>query len=259
MSRLIRIELLKIRTTRLSYGLLATATGLTALLTVLRAATAGTGKAAPLYTATGLTRTLTVSGFALLIAIVFGATVSSGEFRHNTATSTYLATPNRAQVLVAKLIAAAGVGLLFGAGAFAAGTAVALTFVAAHGYHVTLSASTIIGYGAGAILAGCLLAAFGVALGTLVRGQLGVVIGVLVWGFFVESILGGVFNQIGAYLPFTAATTLAGAKLGGGGFGFAGSSSATPLPFIAAVALIAALAGLISTIASHTTLRADIT
>jgi ABC-type transport system involved in multi-copper enzyme maturation permease subunit len=259
MSRLIRIELLKIRTTRLSYGLLATATGLTALLTVLRAATAGTGKAPPLYTAIGLTRALTVSGFALLIAIVFGATVSSGEFRHNTATSTYLATPNRAHVLVAKLIAAAGAGLLFGAGAFTASTAVTLTFVAAHGYHVTLSASTIIGYGAGAILAGGLLAAFGVALGTLVRGQLGVVIGVLVWGFFVESILGGVFNQIGPYLPFTAATTLAGAKLGGGGFGFAGSSTATPLPFIAAAALIAALAGLISTVASHTTLRADIT
>jgi hypothetical protein len=48
MSRLIRVELLKIRSTRLTYGLLAAAIGLTALLTVLRAATAGTGNTPPI-------------------------------------------------------------------------------------------------------------------------------------------------------------------------------------------------------------------
>ena len=70
---------------------------------------------------------------------------------------------------------------------------------------------------------------------------------------------GGVYNQIGPYLPFTAATTLSGAKLGGGGFGYAGSSTATPLPFIAAVALILAIAAAIAAIAARTTLRGDIT
>jgi ABC-type transport system involved in multi-copper enzyme maturation permease subunit len=259
MNKLIRIELLKIRTTRLTYGLLATAAGLTALLTVLRAATAGTGHAQPLYTAAGLTTVLTVIGFALLITTVFGVTVSSGEFRHNTATATYLAAPNRSRVMIAKMLAAAGVGLVFGGAGVAATTAVALVFVATHGYHVALGAGTILGYGAGAILAAALLAAVGVALGTLIRAQLGAVIGVFVWAFFIESILGGVFNQIGPYLPFTAATTLAGAKLGGGGFGFAGSSTATSLPLIAAAALIATVAALLSTIAARTTLRADIT
>ena len=258
MSRLIRVELLKIRTTRLTYGLLATATGLTALLTVLRAATAGTGHTQPIYTATGLTRVLTVIGFAFLISVIFGATVSSGEFRHSTATVTYLAFPNRARVLIAKLVAAAAFGLAFGATGFAASTAVALIFVASHGYHVALSARTIIGDGAGAMLATGLLAAVGVALGTLIRAQLGVVIGTLIWTVFVESILGGVFNQIGPYLPFTAATTLAGAKLGGGGFGYSGASTAAPLPFIAAAGLIVAIAVAISTIATRTTLRADI-
>ena len=42
MTRLIRVELLKIRTTRLSYGLLATGAGLTALFSVLEASRAGT-------------------------------------------------------------------------------------------------------------------------------------------------------------------------------------------------------------------------
>jgi ABC-2 type transport system permease protein len=258
MKRPIRVELEKIRTTRLTYGLLATATGLSALLTVLRAAMAGHGNTEPLYTGSGLTRVLTVIGFAFLISIVFGANVSSGEFRHSTATVTYLAFPNRTDVLIAKLIAAGGFGLGFGALGFAASTAVASIFLAAHGYRFALSAGTIIGYGAGAILAAGLLAAIGVALGTLIRAQLGVVIGVFIWTVFAESILGGVINQLGPYLPFTAATTLAGAKLGGGGFGYAGASTATPLPFIAATALIAAISVLVSTIAARTSLRADI-
>jgi ABC-2 type transport system permease protein len=258
MNRLIRVELLKIRTTRLTYGLLAGATGLTALLTLLRAAMAGHGNTQPLDTGAGLTRVLTVIGFAFLISIVFGATVSSGEFRHSTATVTYLAFPNRIRVLIAKLIAAASVGLAFGAVGFAASAAVAMIFVAAHGDHVALGAGTIVGYGAGAMLASGLLAAVGVALGTLIRAQLGVVIGVFIWTIFAESILGGVINQLGPYLPFTAATTLAGAKLGGGGFGYTGSSTATPLPFIAAVALIAAIATLVSAIAARTSLRTDI-
>ncbi len=258
MSRLIRVELLKIRTTRMTYGLLATATGLTVLLTVLRAATAGTGNTPPIYTAAGLTRVLTVIGFAFLISIIFGATVSSGEFRHSTATVTYLAFPNRARVLIAKLAAAAGVGLAFGGLAFAVSTTVALIFVAANHYHVALSTGTIIGDGAGATIATGLLAALGVALGTLIRSQLAVAIGTFIWTVFAESILGGVFNQAGPYLPFTAATTLAGAKLGGGGFGYGGSSTATPLPFIAAAALILAVATAISTVAAQTTLRADV-
>jgi hypothetical protein len=76
---------------------------------------------------------------------------------------------------------------------------------------------------------------------------------------FGEWILGGVYNQIGPYLPFTAATTLAGAKLGGGGFGFTGGSTATPLPFIAATVLVLVVAAGIAAIAERTTLRADIT
>lgn len=114
MTRLVRIELLKLRTTRLTYGLLALAAALTALDAILRAARAGHGKLAPLSTATGLASVLTVTGFAMIIACVLGVTVSSGEFRHQTATLTYLEFPRRSRVLVAKLIAAALVGLVFG-------------------------------------------------------------------------------------------------------------------------------------------------
>src|SRR5450755_2170826 len=140
MTRLVRIELLKLRTTRLTYGLLALAAALTALDAVLRAARAGHGKLAPLSTATGLTSVLTVTGFAMIIACVLGVTVSSGEFHHQTAALTYLEFPRRSRVLVAKLIAAALAGLVFGLIGSAVTTGIGLAFAAGHGYPVALRA-----------------------------------------------------------------------------------------------------------------------
>src|SRR6266702_2398340 len=90
MTRLVRTELLKLRTTRMNYGLLAAAGALTALISVLIASRAGH--------AVGLG----------------GVIVSVGEFRHGTATPTYLAGPHRNRVMIAKIVAAALVGLAFG-------------------------------------------------------------------------------------------------------------------------------------------------
>jgi ABC-2 type transport system permease protein len=259
MIRLIRIELLKLRTTRLSYGLLGLAAGLTALDAVLRNARAGSGKLAPLSTGAGLTNVLTVTGFALLVAAILGVTISSGEFRHQTATLTYTEVPNRVRVLLAKAFAAVMVGLVFGAVGTAIATGIALAFVAAHGYPIALAGGTMARFAGGAALGGALLAAVGVGLGSLVRGQLGAVIGLFAWAFFLEPIVGGLFNDIGPYLPFTATTTIAGSRLGGGGFGYAGSSTASALPLIGAVALVTGVAVVLALTAARTTVRRDIT
>jgi ABC-2 type transport system permease protein len=258
MIRLIRVESLKLRTTRLTYGLLALAAGLTALDTLLRAARAGNGRLPPLDTASGLARPLTVTGFAMLMAWVLGITVSSGEFRHNTATLTYLSFPHRARVLVAKAVGAFGAGMIFGAVGATTATGVSIAFVFGHGYRLALPGGTIARDAAGAVFGAGLLAAVGVALGSLIRAQIGAVIGAFVWAFVVETVVGGLFNSIGPYLPFTAATTLAGSPLGGGGFGFSGSSTATPLRFAVAAALVAGVALLISVVAAKTTLQRDI-
>jgi ABC-2 type transport system permease protein len=258
-TRLIRIELLKLRTTRLVPGLLAATVALTGFDALLRASRAGNGRIAPLSTATGFSTVLTLVGFGLLMAAILGVTVSSGEFRHATATATYLATPDRGRVLIAKLIAAALVGPALGAAAFAVAAGIDLAFAAAAGDHIPLGAGTFLRDAAGTLLGAGLLAALGVGLGTLVRNQLAAAIGTFAWGLILEAILGGLFNELGPYLPFTATTTLAGAALGGGGFGFQGSSSAGALPFFAAAALVAGLAVLVAAVAGRTTLREDIT
>src|SRR5580692_4786410 len=251
MIRLIRVELLKLRTTRLTYGLLATAAVLTGAFAVIEAARAGSGGGpAPLSTASGLNDVITAGIWALVLATVMGVTVSSGEFRHGTATLTYLATPHRGRVLTAKAVAGACAGAVFGLAGYVMALGVGLTFVAARGYPVA------IGHAVGTAL----LAAIGVGVGSLVRSQLAGVIGVFAWTIVIESILGGLFTSIRPYLPYTAASTLSGTSPGGSAFGPAhGLAGPSPLPFAAATALLAGLAIVVCAVAARTTVVRDVT
>ncbi|MGH3150170.1 MAG: hypothetical protein ACRDOB_05490 [Streptosporangiaceae bacterium] len=254
MTRLIRVELLKLRTMRLSYGLLATAAGITAMFAVLNATRGST-----INTASGLNTEILVGVWALLLSAIFGVVVSSGEFRHSTATLTYLATPRRNRVLVAKVIAAAGGGVAFGLAGGLIATGIGLIFAAGHGYHLALGAATLTRYAVGYVVGAALLAAVGCALGSLIRSQLAAIIGVFVWAVVIESVLGSLFPAIRAYLPYAAATTLAGARIGYSTFGPGhGASAATPLPFAAAAALLAALAVVLAAVAARTTVARDV-
>ncbi|HEX8802843.1 MAG TPA: hypothetical protein VF743_01580, partial [Acidimicrobiales bacterium] len=109
MSRALRAETLKLVTVRLPAGLVAAAVLLTAAITSLRAAQAGgSGHMAgpPLGTAAGLTAVVASTDMALLLVVVLGVVASAGEAHHGTATATYLATPDRVRVLLAKALVA---------------------------------------------------------------------------------------------------------------------------------------------------------
>ena len=261
MIRLIRVELLKIRTVRMTWGLLATAAGLTAVFSVLEATFSGGGsKVASLGTAAGLNSVITGGIWALVLAAVMGVTVSSGEFRHSTATLTYLASPGRGRVLAAKMAAGTVAGAVFGFVGYLIALGVGLGFAASRGYQVPVGDATLTRFGIGHVVAAALLAAIGVALGSLIRSQLAVVIGVFVWTIVIESLLGALFNAAQPYLPYTAANTLAGTQLGGAAFGPAhdASTTATALPFAAAVALLAAVALVLALLADRTTVPRDV-
>lgn len=260
MTRDIRIELVKLTTVRLSYWLLAAGALLTGLFSVIEASRAGSGGAvAPLYTQDGLNTIVTGGVWGLLFAAVLGVTISSGEFRHQTATVTYLATPDRNRVLAAKVTAAALAGMVFGLVGYLVAAAVGFSFVAAHGYHVAIGTATLVRYGAGHVVAAAMLGAAGAAIGSLIRSQLAGVIGVFVWAIIIESLIGGLFTSIRPYLPYTAATTLAGTKLGYAGFGPSHAvSGGSPLPFAAATALLAGLVVVLAVLAAGTTVRRDI-
>jgi ABC-2 type transport system permease protein len=266
-TRLVLVELLKLRTVRLPAGLLATAAGLTAVFATVEASQAGRASSGigSLATPPGQSAVTTVTGWSLLLAAVLGVTISSGEFRHGTATLTYLAAPGRVRVLCAKAVAAACAGALFGLAAAVIATGAGLAFAAARGYREVLGAGALASHAAGAVLGAALLAALGAGLGSLVRSQLAGIVGVFVWGLVIESVLGGVFPSIHPYLPYTAATTLAGVKLGAGAGGFRVAVKThnalvpVPLPFAAAAALVAGVALAICAAAACTTVRRDVT
>lgn len=260
-SRLTRVELLKLTTARVSYGLFAASVGITALWNALEASRAGTANGpAQLNTYAGLQSIVTGGVWGLIFATVLGVIIASGEFRHQTATLTYLAEPARGRVLAAKMAAGAVAGAVFGLAGYAVACAVGLSFTAARGYPVTVGAATFADWGAGHLVGGALLAAIGVVVGSLIRSQLAGVIGVLVWSVIIESLVGGLFKAVRPYLPYTAATTLAGTPLGAGSFGPGrGAATGTPLPFAAATALLAVIALVGALLAARTTLRRDIT
>jgi len=247
----IRTEVRKLRTIRQPWGLLALCVALTALFTILRASRAGTTghMAIPaLNTAAGVTRVITGTEFGLLLAMVAGSIIVTGEFRHSTITGTYLATPDRLKVLLAKLPTAAALGALFGLAATVVTTGLGLAFVAGKGYPLALGTATILRYGAGSVLGAALLAMIGVGAGSLVRSQLATSISVFVWSFVVEQLIGGLFSSVAPYLPFTAATSLGGTPIG----------AATALPFAAAAAVVVGAAALLCAVAARTTVRADV-
>jgi ABC-2 type transport system permease protein len=231
---MIRTELLKLRTVRMTWGLLAAGAGLTAVFSALEASRAGTSgsyAAGPLYTANGFESVISGGVWGLLFAAIIGVVAVTAEFRHQTITLTYLATP--------------------------AGYA----FTLSRGYHVPIGDGTLARFGAGHLLAGALMATLGVGLGALVRSQLAGVIIVFAWSVVAESFIGGLFPSSRPYLPYTAATSLSGMSLGNGAFGPAHSATGTgtPLPFAATTALLLAMTAVLALAAARTTLRRDVT
>jgi hypothetical protein len=177
-----------------------------------------------------------------------GVIVASGEFRHGTATPTYLATPNRARVLASKMMVAAGAGVVFGIVASGVATGVGFAFIASKGFHSVVPASTLLRYGAGSALACGLFGAAGVALGSLVRNQVAAIVGVFAWGFVVENILAGVFPDQARYLPYTAAIMLGGRAPRG----------AAVLPFGYAALLVAGVALVLAVAARQISVPRDV-
>jgi ABC-2 type transport system permease protein len=260
MTAVLHAEFLKLRTTRLVAGMTGIAVALTALIGILEAVTAGTGTgmAIPsLTTASGLRDNLASPGFALLIAGLLGVVSASGEFRLKTATDTYLDQPHRGRVLAAKATAAAVGGAALGIAAAAAATGIALGFAASRGYPLALPATTIARYASGTIIGAALLAAAGVAAGSLIRHQVTAIIAVVAWALVVELVVAATLPAAGRFLPYTAAAMMAGDANGGGMPQIPRGVIALPYP--AAITVLAAIAVALAAVATFTTNRRDVT
>ena len=124
-----------------------------------------------------------------LFAALLGALSITAEIRTGTIRPTFLVTPRRARVIMAKtlasMLAGAGVGLI----AEALVAALEAAGLAARGIHVDLGVGYYAQVLAGGALASALFAAIGVGVGAVVRNQVAAVAGLCVWLLFLEPLL----------------------------------------------------------------------
>lgn len=194
MNRLIRTEWLKQRTTRSFVAGVIAAPAVSALVAVAVLAAAGKSGNPPLEPDNLLQVIGAPAPAITLIALVLGVLGMAGEYRHQTITTTFLATPRRRDVVVAKLTAYAIAGALMAAAAIVSAVAVAVPWLASSGVDMTVD-GRLVSLVAGVVGSTALFGALGVSVGALLRNQTVAVAAVLVWLLAIEGIVGDAFPE----------------------------------------------------------------
>lgn len=211
MARLLRAELLKLRSTRMALVLLVASIAVAAINVVALLATAGQEPGLDLARVEDV-RTVfgALSGVSPLV-LVLGVVIVTAEFRHGTITSTFLAEPRRWRVLAAKLAASLVAGLVFALLSAIVTSAVAVPWLALISDDAPVGAAEVAAVVGGAVLALVLWGAAGVAIGALLPNQVAAIVVALVWTSIVESSLVAFLPDVGRWLPSGAAGALASA------------------------------------------------
>jgi ABC-type transport system involved in multi-copper enzyme maturation permease subunit len=135
---------------------------------------------------------------ATILALILGIIGMTQEYRHRTATPTFLATPRRWRVVVAKLLAYALVAVPFAVVVLAVNVLVVGVYAGARG-----AAPSLTGHNLEVLLTSGLAlviyALIGVGIGALLRNQVGAIVGGLVYLFVVEPVIRSIPATSGAY------------------------------------------------------------
>jgi ABC-2 type transport system permease protein len=188
MRRAIASELLKLRTTRTFLGLMGSAALLVTGVSVLAAAVGEweQGSVPPGEDLVG------IAVFALIFALVLGVLAATSEFRHGTITPTLLAVPSRSRLVAAKLVAHVLAGFAISLAAVVLNLALVGVILSSRGIESGTSLGEAVGWALGMSGTGALLTGLGVGVGTIVRNQVGALVGAFAWLFVIEPLLAGV-------------------------------------------------------------------
>lgn len=216
MIRLIGGEVRKLFTTKLWLWMALGAIAITALFMSFTIALDGSegNPQPPLSTPEGQRNLFAVAGASGVFVLILGIIAITGEFRHQTVTPTFLATPHRGRVVVAKVVTYALAGIGYGLVVIGFAVALALPWLAAKDIDISLSANGIPGSMAGTVAGIAVYAVLGVGVGALVRNQIAAIVGALVYLFVIEGFVGTLptIRDYYKYFPGGANSALTGAS-----------------------------------------------
>jgi ABC-2 type transport system permease protein len=147
-----------------------------------------------------------VAIFGVPVLMILAAMTVTGEYRSGMIRTTFMATPNRTLVLIAKAIVAAVFSAVYAAvmtvAAVAVGHLMAPPLMGSHMSFVDPQTWRLIG---AITLYAALTAVLGVGVAALLRHSAGAVAVLLLWPLLVEPIVGNlpsIGSEVGPYLPF---------------------------------------------------------
>jgi ABC-2 type transport system permease protein len=202
-----RAELLKIRSTRTTAGLVLGMVGIILLFSLL---TGLLTKEPQLLTTDDQRSLLGIGSLAGVFSALAGIMLMTSEYRYGTIRPTFLFNPRRSCVLRAKLGAGLLAGAVFGIAGEALGFGVGYASLAGRGIDYALDDRQTALLLVGTVAATAVWGAIGVALGAILRSQVAAIIGLLAWGFVAENLLFAFLPGIGRFGPVHARDALVG-------------------------------------------------
>ncbi len=205
----IRAELLKIRTTRTTIGLIL---GMIALILLFTLLTGLLTNPSGLASKEDQRQLLSLSSFTAVFSALAGVLLVTSEYRYGTIRPTFLFNPVRSHVLTAKAVAGALAGLAFGILGEAIGWAAGYAILDGRGITVVLGSGDILLLTLGGLAGAALWGAIGVGVGAIIHNQVGGVITLLAWGLVVDNLLFGLVPSVGRFTPTRASDALMGLR-----------------------------------------------
>lgn len=204
MLTLIRAEMLKLRTVRWPWVLLAAQVGLVVLGVTGYAASSGDKPIDPQLA-------LQHVGLTSLLTLVLGIMAVAAEYRDGTITDTFLASPGRARVVGAKLATFSLLGFVFAVLTAAAAVVVTAAWLAARGSSLDLGGAKVWETLVGAVLWDTGFTAIGVGLGAMLPNVASAITLGLAWVALVEGLVGQLIgSDLARWLPMYAGQALEG-------------------------------------------------
>lgn len=252
MMNLVRAELLKLRTVRLPLWLLVTTLVLTLFSVVATVLTAGLdGSPIPRDSPDLLALAAASASSGSIVLLILGIMVLTQEFRFGTATPSFLVTPKRWKVLVAKLIGVAIAGLVFAVIATVVALVAAAALISLRGDALVFDGRVVqVLLGVGLVM--LLYGPIGVGVGALVRNQIAAIVGVLAFTFIVEQLVIALLPEVGKWLPGGAANAVLQ-------LGEVATTNGSLLPVWGGALLLIGYALVFSALGAALTLRRDLT